>query len=176
LTGDIYNLSNNPAEAIKAYKSALTLDKSTFSVWEQLMELQFITRDANGLYNTTENALDLFPNKIAVWIMNARAYSMLGKFKEARSSYDQALAMSGQNMRLRQEILAQIGSTYFQEDNPAAAEKQFDAARKIQNLPPELTVLHADHLILGKINVPKADSLIQAALVNYPGHPLLLAA
>src|SRR5690606_15677119 len=97
LTGDIYNLSNNPAEAIKAYKSALTLDKSTFSVWEQLMELQFITRDANGLYNTTENALDLFPNKIAVWIMNARAYSMLGKFKEARSSYEQALAMSGQN-------------------------------------------------------------------------------
>jgi tetratricopeptide (TPR) repeat protein len=175
LTGDIYNLSNNHAEAIKAYKSALAIDKSTFTVWEQLMELQFITRDANGLFNTTENALDLFPNKISVWIMNARAYSMLGKFKEARSGYEQALAMSGQNMRLRQEIHAQIGSTYFQEGNTAAAEKEFDAARKIQNLPPELTVLHADHLILGKINIPKADTLIKAALVNYPGHPLLLA-
>lgn len=176
LTGDIFNLSNNKAEAIKAYKAAMALDKSTFSVWEQLMELQFITRDANGLYNTTENALDLYPNKIAVWIMNARAYSLLGKFKEARSSYEQALAMSGQNMRLRQEIYAQIGSTYFQEGNFTAAEKEFDAARKIQNLPPELTVLHADHLILGKINIPKADTLIKAALVNYPGHPLLLAA
>lgn len=176
LTGDINNLSNNKAEAIKAYKAAIALDKSTFSVWEQLMELQFITRDANGLYNTTENALDLYPNKIAVWIMNARAFSMLGKFKEARSSYEQALAMSGQNMRLRQEIHAQIGSTYFQEGNSTAAEKEFDAARKIQNLPPELTVLHADHLILGKINIPKADTLIKAALVNYPGHPLLLAA
>lgn len=176
LTGDIYNLSNNHPEAIKAYKSALSLDKSTFTVWEQLMELQFITRDANGLFNTTENALDLFPNKISVWIMNARAYSLLGKFKEARSGYEQALAMSGQNMRLRQEIHAQIGSTYFQEGNTAAAEKEFDSARKIQNLPPELTVLQADHLILGKINIPKADTLIKAALVNYPGHPLLLAA
>lgn len=176
LTGDIYNLSNNHSEAIKAYKSALSLDKSTFTVWEQLMELQFITRDANGLFNTTENALDLFPNKISVWIMNARAYSLLGKFKEARSGYEQALAMSGQNMRLRQEIHAQIGSTYFQEGNAAAAEKEFDSARKIQNLPPELTVLQADHLILGKINIPKADTLIKAALVNYPGHPLLLAA
>lgn len=176
LTGDIYNLSNKHSEAIKAYKSALSLDKSTFTVWEQLMELQFITRDANGLFNTTENALDLFPNKISVWIMNARAYSLLGKFKEARSGYEQALAMSGQNMRLRQEIHAQIGSTYFQEGNAAAAEKEFDSARKIQNLPPELTVLQADHLILGKINIPKADTLIKAALVNYPGHPLLLAA
>ncbi len=176
LTGDIYNLSNNHDEAIKAYKSAIKLDKSAFSVWEQLMELQYVTRDANGLFNTTENALDIYPNKIAVWIMNARAYSMLGKFKEARSSYGQALAMSGQNMRLRQEIHAQIGSTYFQEGNVTAAEKEFDSAKKIQNLPPEMTVLHADHLILGKINLPKADSLIKAALVNYPGHPLLLAA
>lgn len=176
LTGDINNLSNKRDEAIKAYKTAISLDKSTYTVWEQLMELQFITRDANGLFNTSENALDLFPNKIAVWIMNARAYTMLGKFREARSSYEQALAMSGQNMRLRQEIHAQIGSTYFQEGNTTAAEKEFDSARKIQNLPPELTVLHADHLVLGKINLPKADTLIKTALVNYPGHPLLLAA
>jgi tetratricopeptide (TPR) repeat protein len=99
LYADMLYHAGLPKEALVNYKKTLELDKSVFAVWEQIMYLQIELKDMPALIRITEDAMDIFPNQAKVYYMNGVAQSVTKNHGEATSMFEQALMMSGKNLK-----------------------------------------------------------------------------
>ena len=139
LYGDYLYNSDNPARAIEEYEKTLVLDKSVFTVWEQLMYLKAELHDMDGLLRTSEQALNVFPNQGSIYYLRGLAYAYKEDFETSIDELQQALIMSGRNKELRFHVLHLMGQVYLDINNAEKAYQAFDKALEIR--PDDLTVL-----------------------------------
>ena len=81
--GDLLNHSERPKEALVKYMQTLKLDNSVFTVWEQVMYLNLELNDFDALLKTSNEALDLFPNKAKAYYLNGIANSEKRNYTDA---------------------------------------------------------------------------------------------
>lgn len=110
--GDLLYHADEPEKAVIAYQNTLKLDKSVFMVWEQLMYIQSDLKDADALLETSENAMDLFPNQAVAYYMSGRAYALKNSHSESVDALEQALMMSRRDNAMRGKIYIQLGAEY----------------------------------------------------------------
>jgi tetratricopeptide (TPR) repeat protein len=111
--GDFLYHSSRPKEALEQYKKTVKLNSNVYTVWEQIFQIQGEQKDFEGLAKSTETALDLFPNQANVFYFNGLANFNLQKYDYAISGFEQAVLMSGKNMRLKYDALYQLGNSNF---------------------------------------------------------------
>jgi len=121
--GDLLYYTGNTEDAVSKYKKTIELDKTVFTVWEQLMYIYHEKEDMESLLNITNDAIDLFPNKSKAYYFSGIANGYLNKNAEAISIYKQALMMSAKNPRLKLDILTKLGQSYLKT-------KKYDKAKK----------------------------------------------
>lgn len=83
IRGDVLQFSGDPKQAIAAYQAAIRRNNGIYAVWEQLMRLQYQQHDYEGLLRSSEEALDVFPNQVRIWIFNGQAASGLRRYSAA---------------------------------------------------------------------------------------------
>ncbi len=151
-------------EARSKYKMALEKDETIFSVWEQLMRTDLKSRNYEGLYEASYEALDIFPNQSIIYYYNGYAAFQLGKYDEALSILDQALLMSAADEGLALNIQALIGRIYNQMGDQTA----FDAAfKKALSMAPDnanIKSTYAYELAEAEIRLDQAAELAEQAL------------
>jgi predicted Zn-dependent protease len=97
LQGDVFFHAGQLAEAATAYKATLELDDTVYPVWEQLLGILYLDNQTTELHKYAEAALDVYPNRPAVYIHYALAEALRTNFKEATSLLQEAQLMtSGQ--------------------------------------------------------------------------------
>lgn len=95
--GDIFFHTGQLAEAAKAYKATIELDDTVYPVWEQLLGTLYLGNQIAELRKYAEEALDVYPNRPAVYVNYALGEALRADFGEATSLLDQARIMvSGQ--------------------------------------------------------------------------------
>lgn len=128
IRGDVLQFSGDPKQAIAAYQAAIRRNNGIYAVWEQLMRLQYQQHDYEGLLRSSEEALDVFPNQVRIWIFNGQAASGLRRYSAALSSFEQALMIAGNKAVLKQEILMNKGITAYRQGKPQEGAGFFEEA------------------------------------------------
>ncbi len=162
--GDLYFHSGRKTEAIEKYKATLELNENVYLVWEQLLYAYADMSDYENLVKTSDEALDLFPNQASVFYLNGLGCYRLNKHRDAISSLQQALLMSGRNMPLKYDIQVLLGKSYFAINQFPKSDKSFEEALKIN--PNDAKGLNAYSYCLASRGeqLPKAKEM--AALAN----------
>lgn len=126
--GDIYYHTNRPAQALPKYLKTVELNETVFAVWENILYIHFENLDFESLKKSSEEVMDIFPNKAIVYYLNGLALAQLGETSDAIDVLDQALLMAGQDGKLKFDILNQIGEAYNAEGNYSDADQSFAEA------------------------------------------------
>jgi tetratricopeptide (TPR) repeat protein len=130
-SGDLLYHSNRSEAALEKYKSSLSLSESNFLIWENVMYIYFELGDYEKLLSTSENAIDIFPNKAVTYYLNGEASHKLGNNNDALGSLNQALLMSSKNVVLKFKIYKLQGMIYCEMGKPDKAEKAFKKGGEI---------------------------------------------
>lgn len=174
-SGDLLYYAGDKTKALEKYQKALKLEDTVFLVWEQVLRIQLESKDYNGLRKTSEEALDLFPNKAFVYYMNGVALNELDRHEDALDALEQAKRTVGNNGKLLFDIHIRRGLVYNilkQNDKSNAA---FEDALKLNPKAPEALSSYAYTLALRGETLDKAKSMAKQATDLAPNNPQYLA-
>lgn len=162
--GDFLFSAGDLDTARKEYERTLTLDKGVYAVWEQLMYLKLEQQDYDGMLNTAEQALDVFPNQGSIYYLRGVALSQKQDFQAAAASLQQALIMSGKKIALQGEILTLLGNVYYESGQLSNAFDAFAKAIKVMPRDGEILNRYAYLLALNGQNLNQAKDMAMNAL------------
>jgi tetratricopeptide (TPR) repeat protein len=93
IQGDIFFHTGQLSKAVEAYKATIELDDTVYPVWEQLLGTLYLDNQVMSLREYAEEALDVYPNRPAVYVNYALGEALRANFSEATSLLDQARMM-----------------------------------------------------------------------------------
>lgn len=171
--GDLLNHSERPKEALEKYMQTLELDNTVFTVWEQVMYLNFELQDFDALLKTSNDALDIFPNKAKAYYLNGIANSEKGNYNDAIDGFQQALMMSAKNERMQADIHGRLGEVYHNSQKYDKSDKNFEKALKLN--PNSFSILdsYSFHLALRGEKLDQAQQMSKRSIELQPNEPRL---
>lgn len=142
VSGDLLYYSNRKKEALEKYEKTIQLDDNVYLVWEQIMYIYAEEKDYKQLEIVAEEVLDIFPNQATAYYFNGLALTKQEKYRPAISILDQALLMSGNNLRLQFDVLSLLGDLYYVTKD---FKKSDDAYQKALKLNPQAANILNDY-------------------------------
>lgn len=168
--GDLLYYSNRRDKAIAKYRQTLDRDASVFAVWQQLLKSIHELRNYEQLFESANDALDVFPNRASVQYYLALGADGLERYDDALDALSLADLMAGRDQGLRGEIKALEGQVYQHKGEEKAADEAFDAARDLNKTSAEVAFRYSQYL-LSKSDVKNAKSNARAAAEANPYNP-----
>jgi len=144
-------------EARDEYSLAVTLDKSKFSTWTQLMYLESELNDYPSLEKHSNEAMELFPNQATPFYFNGISNIQLKNYTKAIASLNDGLDFVYNNNPLLMQFYSSLGEAYNALKNYEKSDKAFENALKID---PDNTYTlnnYAYYLSLRKTTLEKAE-------------------
>ncbi|HFC00831.1 MAG TPA: tetratricopeptide repeat protein [Phaeodactylibacter sp.] len=172
--GDLLNHSERPKEALEKYMKTLELDNSVFTVWEQVMYLNYELQDFDALLKTSNDALEIFPNKAKIYYLNGIANSEKHNYQDAIDAFQQALMMSAKNQRMQSDIYGRLGEVYHNMKKYQLSDKNFEKAIEISPNAYSLLDSYSFHLALRGEQLEKAKEMSKRSIELKPNEPRLL--
>lgn len=109
LRGDVLFYQGDFQGSEKNFKKAISIDDRNFALWSQYMLNLYELSDYKSLLNVSEEAVDLYPNKVTAFIYYALALHLNGDIDEATDLISEASMIAGSNTRLKEQaLLAQL--------------------------------------------------------------------
>ncbi|MBA2421813.1 MAG: tetratricopeptide repeat protein, partial [Chitinophagales bacterium] len=128
LYGDILYQNDQAQEALDEYKQALSLDNSSFNVWQQVMFLHDRSRNYDSLLAVTNKAIELFPDQNMAFYFNGYANMQLKNYKDAVASLGQAIAIGSEDKQFISQLYSSMGDAYYNLNNNHASDSCYDLA------------------------------------------------
>lgn len=160
ISGDLFFYSGRKNEAKEKYEATIKLNDGVYLVWEQLLLSQKDLGEFKKMIETSENAMDVFPNQGRIYYLNGLALGETGDYAGALSSLQQAQVMSSRNLPLNLDVMARQGWTFSQLKKYDKAENILVKANgKSNGKHPEILEY------LGDVNFQKGN--VKAAVENW---------
>ncbi len=175
-SGDLLYHSRRLPEALEKYTRAIQLNDGVYAVWEQILLIHAREHQYKEIVRTSESAIEIFPNRAALYYFYGMAQLELGDPEDAVSLLDQALLMSSGDPLLRQSILARMGQAQNELGRLQEADKSFADALAIKGAGPELAACHSLALSERQGQNALARQEAEKALQLAPESPLSLNA
>lgn len=118
-------------EAKAEYEKATKIDKSSFSIWSQLLYLESELNENTPLEAHSAEAMELFPNNPVPYFFNGIANIQLQKYENAIRSLEDGIEFVYDNKPLLIEFYSNLGNAYNSIKNYAKSDKAFDDALKV---------------------------------------------
>ena len=168
--GDLLFHSGRKQEAIAKYQATIERDENVFPVWEQLLVSLYETGDAEGLYDTANDALDVFPNRAVIQYYLAIGADATGQYDDALDAVSMANMMSGRNPNLRAEVRALEGQILAHRNDQSGARSAFADALELAPESPDVNYRYADFL-LAQNQIDQATKAAEKAVKAQRTHP-----
>ncbi|MCB0706463.1 MAG: tetratricopeptide repeat protein [Saprospiraceae bacterium] len=168
--GDLYYYSDQKDLARTYYEKALQEDESVYQVWEQYLYTCLETNANDKLLSYSESALDVFPNQVKLYYLNAIGYSRKGESRSAIAALEQALLMTGRNLALQLQVYHLLGKSYQEIGN---YDRSGDAYSRALELDPNSAAVLTDFsymLAMRGVNLGKAKEMAARANEIFPNN------
>lgn len=149
-------------KAIDYFKRLTKLRPGDFEVWSKILAYEYQQEAWKKLADSSEEALDLFPNQAIFYIYLARANQGLGEFDEAKSLLNQASRMALSNEILKSQIIGKQASLALAMGDRNEAIKLYVQSINLSQVHPESIAGYAD--LLTVVEPQKAILLIDSIL------------
>lgn len=128
LAGDIFYLSGRSSDALQRYRQCIALNANVFSVWENTLRILFEMGQIEELYTMSGRAMDDFPNQPLAYYYFGSAANKKGLPQQAVAPLEQAVLMTGNDPRLRMDIISEIGQSLILQKQYQKAATRLESA------------------------------------------------
>jgi len=169
--GDFYLREKNYVSAREMYRRSAELDKSNYSVYNQLMLVDSQLNDFENLSRDAVKASELFPQQALPYLMGGMAYIQKKNYDKAVDILKKGIDFVIDNNNMLTQFYANLGDAYYQLKNYSQSDSSFDKALAIN--PDDTYVLnnYSYYLSLRKSNLEKAEKMSKKTLELDPGNP-----
>lgn len=168
IRGDFFMKNDQPKEALEAFQKALEYDNSRYAIWDQVLIMEYQNQDFERLYKDSKKCLELFPTLVNVHLLNGISANQTKRYQEALDILSAGQELIVNDLPMKAEFLAQKGEAYFGLKKYTEAKDSYDQSLKM--LPEQILTLnnYAYYLALNKMDLDKAEQMIQKVLVSFP--------
>ena len=115
LYGDFLSRDGYDQEALKAYKTAVSLEEgSKFQIWEQILLIEVQNQLYDSLMVDAPKAVELFPNQPLPYLFAGIAFLVNEDAFEAVGYFEDGLNYVIGNNRLKEQFYAQLAAAYHE--------------------------------------------------------------
>lgn len=166
--GDYLLRAEKEDEALKAYQEAIKYDKSLYPIWNQVLIMEYQSGKYEELYAHSKECLEYFPTIPTVYLLNGISAVQLKKYEEAIISLEIGQALVVNDKAIESEIYGQLGEAYFGLKNYEKGKLNYEKAIKLDELSSLIKNNYAYRLALAKIDLDRAERLIDEILILNP--------
>jgi tetratricopeptide (TPR) repeat protein len=174
IQGDFLLGSDQTDKALSAYKLALKYDKSKYTIWNQVLIMEYQSGDYQNLFTDSKECLNLFPSVASVYLLNGVAANQLKKYDDAISGLETGKDLVINDKPLQSEFYSQLGEAYFGSKKYTEGKTNYELALSLDPLSTLNMNNFAYRLALAKIDLNRAEELIKKANLISPSQPHFL--
>ncbi len=139
--GDVLAFNNKIDNAAEAYKKSISIDPSSYKVWESLLFAYTDKAGADSLIKYSERALKLFPNQAMFHYLNGVGYMNKKDYTKSIKAITRAIDMQPEDNKPQLvQMYTGLGDVYNLAKRYAASDSSYDYALKLD--PMNATVLN----------------------------------
>lgn len=168
LLGDLLMKDNNEILALASYKTAIELDPSKYSIYEQVLVMEYEFQQYQSLFADGLKAIELFPSYGKIYLLAGTAANQIKKYQEAIDLLLVGKDLITNNPALKAEFLAQLGQAYFKLKKLPEAKKSYDEAIELSPANTLNLNNYAYYLAVEKTDLDKAEKYILQVLEVNP--------
>lgn len=164
IRGDYMLRADKEEEALISYKEALKYDKSQFTIWNQVLIMEYQASKFEDLYTDAKVCLEYFPTIPTVYLLVGISAVQLKKYSEAIAALEIGKDLVVNDKTMESEMYGQLGEAYFGLKNYEAGKLNFEKAIKLDNRSLLLKNNFAYNLASAKLDLDKANGLMDEVL------------
>jgi len=168
LYGDILYNTGNLKKAKIQYERSLELHQGVFSVWHQLLAIQFELKEYKEMIITSERALSFFPNQGILFYLKSLSLIQMEQFKDARPVINKGIDLTLNNDFLKAELWANLGEVYYRLNDYNRSDSAFNRSIEIDSMNSVILNNYSFYLSERNENLQLALSLIKKAVKIKP--------
>lgn len=159
IQGDLYYIDEQYDKALGSYQRALEMNKDVFQVWQQVLAIYNFKKDWANLLKTSNEAMELFPNQAMIYLFRGGAEIQTKEYEKALKSFSRGEKMSGDNLKLRAQFLANQGDAYHSLGKNMQSDSAYEKSLKLD--PENSYVLnnYSYYLSVRKENLERAKQM-----------------
>ncbi len=159
---------NKIEEARDYLKKYLETDKSSFEIWWQYLLISNDLQDWQTLYDTSTEAIELFPNQSPLYALNAVAALQLEKYPEALKVIEEGETYAGENTNLKVQFAVYKAEANYKMNKVDEALKAYDEVLQID--PENYMAMnnYAYYLSVEGRNLEKAEKMSNKVVMANP--------
>jgi|SRR6185312_8670626 len=146
-------------KAKEQYQFAIAEDSSKFIAWDDLMNVEETQLDYPALANTSKRAIDLFPDRPTIYLLNGIANYQLKKYDDASSVLQVGIGYVVDDSLMASQFYSLMGDSYNFMRNYAASDSAYEAALKIAPNDDGVLNNYSYYLSLRDVNLDKAAAM-----------------
>ncbi len=168
--GDVLNQLEQNANALQQYQSALKLDNSKFTVWQQVLYLESAMQLKDSLMHDAIRCTELFPAQGLPFFMLGVSKLQNKKYDEAVTALSQALIIGSDDKKLMGELYSSIGEAYNGLKKYSSSDSCYELALTYDGDNYFAINNYSYYLALRGEKLDRAESLIEKAIKNQPNN------
>jgi len=126
--GDFLFRDKKYKEARESYLKAISIDKSKFLIWNQLLVIDSQLNDWENMSVDADKCIELFPNEAVAYLLTGIAKTQLKKTKDAITAFTKGIDYVVDNKNMKGQFLANLGDSYNQDKNNIKSDSCYDKA------------------------------------------------
>lgn len=134
LFGDVYLKNDQEKEALEAFKKSVELDPSKYSIWEQILYMDYEFQMYDALYLDGKKTVELFPTHSKAYLLAGTGANQTKRYTEATEILSLGKVLVIKNNELLAEFHAQLGQAYFKLKNREEAISNYKKAIELAPL------------------------------------------
>lgn len=163
--GDVLAYNNKIDKAAEAYKKSISIDPSSYKVWESLLFAYTDKAGADSLIKYSERALKLFPNQAMFHYLNGVGYMNKKDYAKSIKAITRGIDMQPEDNKPQLvQMYTGLGDVYNLAKRYTASDSSYDYALKLD--PMNATVLnnYAYYLSVRGVRLEDAERMSKKSL------------
>ncbi len=162
-------------EAAFQFKKSLSIDPSSYNIWQQLLVTYTAPNKADSLIKYSEKALKLYPNQAMLHYLNGIGWNNKKNYTKSIASIQRAIDLQpDESKELLSDMYAAMGDAYNADKNFKASDESYEKAISLN--PNNVSVLnnYSYYLSVRKQRLEYAEKMSKKTLELQPGEATFL--
>lgn len=172
--GDFLLRDNKMKEALEQYKLVLEADKSSYNVWNQVLNIEASLENYQELFDLSTEAMELFPYQPGVFLFNGIAAMQLKQYDKAVAALKDGASVTIGNSELSSQFYASLGDSYQYLSKFSESNEAYEKALKFDESNTYVLNNYAYYLSLRGDNLERAKEMSMKCNELQPGNPSFL--